>query len=97
MSDGNAPFKDYPVIVGGRYGLGSAEFNAGIAKSVLDNLKEKNPKNHFTAGINDDRNFTSLPFDKEFLSEPEGVHRALFYGLGADGTVGANLPGVFCL
>jgi len=90
MSDRKAPFKEYPVIVGGRYGLGSAEFNAGIAKSVLDNLKEKKPKNHFTAGIYDDKNFTSLPFETEFSSEPDGVHRALFYGLGSDGTVGAN-------
>jgi pyruvate-ferredoxin/flavodoxin oxidoreductase len=90
MSDGFAPFKNYPVTVGGRYGLGSAEFNAGMAKSVLDNLKEKTPKNHFTIGINDDVTFTSLPWDDDFSAEPKGVHRALFYGLGADGTVGAN-------
>ena len=90
MSERYAPFKDYPVIVGGRYGLGSAEFNAGMAKSVLDNLKEKAPKNHFTVGIHDDVTFTSLPWDDSFSSEPEGVHKALFYGLGADGTVSAN-------
>jgi len=90
MSEGYAKFKDNPLIVGGRYGLGSAEFNAGIAKSVLDNLKEKSPKNHFTAGIHDDVTFTSLPWDENFSSEDEGVHRMLFYGLGSDGTVGAN-------
>jgi pyruvate-ferredoxin/flavodoxin oxidoreductase len=90
MSEGYAPFKEYPIIVGGRYGLGSAEFNAGMAKSVLDNLTQKEPKNHFTVGINDDVTFTSLPWDDSFSSEPEGVHKALFYGLGADGTVSAN-------
>ncbi len=90
MSEGYAPFKDYPVIVGGRYGLGSAEFNAGMAKSVLDNLKEKKPKNHFTVGIHDDVTFTNLPWDENFSSESSEVHRGLFYGLGADGTVGAN-------
>jgi pyruvate-ferredoxin/flavodoxin oxidoreductase len=90
MGEGYAHFKDYPAIVGGRYGLGSAEFNAGMAKSVLDNLKEKKPKNHFTVGINDDVTFSSLPWDDHFSSEPPGVHRGLFFGLGADGTVGAN-------
>jgi pyruvate-ferredoxin/flavodoxin oxidoreductase len=82
--------KDYPVIVGGRFGLGSYEFTGAMAKAVFDNLKEKNPRNHFTVGINDDVTRTSLPFDPSFSSEPAGVHRALFFGLGADGTVGAN-------
>jgi len=90
MSEGTAPFKEYPTIVGGRYGLGSAEFNGGMAKSVLDNLKEKRPRNHFTVGIHDDLTFTNIPWDEGFSSEHEGVHRAMFYGLGADGTVGAN-------
>jgi pyruvate-ferredoxin/flavodoxin oxidoreductase len=90
MSDGWASFKDYPHVVGGRYGLGSAEFNAGMAKSVLDNLKESKPKNHFTVGITDDVTNSSLPWDDDFSSEGRGVHRAMFYGLGADGTVGAN-------
>jgi pyruvate-ferredoxin/flavodoxin oxidoreductase len=90
MGEGYAPFKDYPVIIGGRYGLGSAEFNGGMAKAVLDNLKEKNPKNHFTVGINDDVTHTSLPWDEDYSSESTKVHRAMFYGLGADGTVGAN-------
>ncbi len=90
MGEGYAHFKNYPAIVGGRYGLGSAEFNAGMAKAVLDNLKEKKPKNHFTVGINDDVTHSSLAWDDHFSSEPSGVHRGLFFGLGADGTVGAN-------
>ncbi|HKZ54058.1 MAG TPA: pyruvate:ferredoxin (flavodoxin) oxidoreductase, partial [Anaerolineales bacterium] len=79
-----------PWVVGGRYGLGSKEFNPGMAKAVLDNLTAERPKNHFTVGIVDDVSETSLPVDEAFSSEPQGVHRALFYGLGADGTVGAN-------
>ncbi len=90
MGDGRLKVKDCPIIVGGRYGLGSNEFNPGMAKSVLDNLKLKEPKNHFTVGIHDDLTNTSLPWDEEFSTESEGVHRALFFGLGADGTVGAN-------
>jgi pyruvate-ferredoxin/flavodoxin oxidoreductase len=79
-----------PQIVGGRYGLGSKEFTPGMAKAVLDNLKEQRPKNHFTVGIVDDVAGTSLPWRSDFRSEAPGVHRALFYGLGGDGTVGAN-------
>ena len=90
MHSGLLAMKDYPVVVGGRYGLGSYEFTGAMAKSVFDNLKEKAPKNHFTVGIHDDVTNSSLPFDTSFSSEPAGVHRALFYGLGADGTVGAN-------
>ncbi len=91
MADGTFAFEgDYPTIVGGRYGLGSAEFNAGMCKAVLDNLKAKQPKNHFTVGIQDDITFTSLDYDPEFRAEPEGVYRAMFWGLGSDGTVGAN-------
>ncbi len=90
MANGLLKMKDYPVIVGGRYGLGSFEFTGAMAKSVFDNLAQKSPKNHFTVGINDDVTHTSLPWDPSFSSEPAGVHRALFYGLGADGTVGAN-------
>ncbi len=81
---------DYPTIVGGRYGLGSHEFDAGMSKAVLDNLKQDKPKNHFTIGIYDDVTHTSLEWDKDFSSEPKSVHRAMFYGLGSDGTVGAN-------
>ncbi len=90
MSDGWAPFKEYPVIVGGRYGLGSAEFDSAMAKSVLDNLKVETPKNHYTVGIRDDVTGTSLDWDPGFSTETEKVHRALFFGLGSDGTVGAN-------
>jgi pyruvate-ferredoxin/flavodoxin oxidoreductase len=90
MASGLLKMKDDPVIVGGRYGLGSFEFTGAMAKSVFDNLAQKSPKNHFTVGINDDVTHTSLPWDPSFSSEPAGVHRALFYGLGADGTVGAN-------
>jgi pyruvate-ferredoxin/flavodoxin oxidoreductase len=90
MSNGTLKVKDYPHIVGGRYGLGSNEFNPGMAKAVLDNLKQDQPKNHFTVGIHDDVTMTSLSWDEDFNSETEGVHRALFFGLGSDGTVGAN-------
>jgi pyruvate-ferredoxin/flavodoxin oxidoreductase len=90
MAEKLVSFKDYPVIVGGRCGLGSADFTGAMAKAVFDNLKEKTPKKAFTVGINDDVTHTSLSFDPSFSSEPAGVHRALFYGLGADGTIGAN-------
>ncbi len=82
--------KAYPAIVGGRYGLGSREFNPGMAKAVLDNLKDKAPKNHFTIGIIDDLTHSSLDWDNDFSPAGQGVHQALFFGLGADGTVGAN-------
>jgi pyruvate-ferredoxin/flavodoxin oxidoreductase len=90
MADGSFEYDGYPVIVGGRYGLGSNEFTAGMCKAVLDNLKEEKPKNHFTVGIYDDVTFTSLDWDPTFTAEPAGVHRAMFWGLGSDGTVGAN-------
>ncbi len=79
----------YPLIIGGRYGLGSSEFNSAMVKSVFDNLAGNNPKNHFTIGIKDDITHTSLEYDPSFNSE-EDVYRAMFYGLGSDGTVGAN-------
>jgi pyruvate-ferredoxin/flavodoxin oxidoreductase len=79
-----------PRIVGGRYGLSSKEFTPGMAKAVLDELKKETPKNHFTIGIRDDVSHTSLDYDSGFDIEPEAVFRALFIGLGADGTVGAN-------
>ncbi len=77
-------------IVGGRYGLSSKEFTPAMVKAVYDNLASPEPKNHFTIGINDDVSHTSLAYDPEFSIEPENVVRAMFYGLGADGTVGAN-------
>lgn len=90
MSEGYAPFKDYPRTVGGRYGLGSAEFTPAMVKAVFDNLSEKQPKNHFTVGIDDDLSSSSLKFDPSFSTESDDTYRAMFYGLGSDGTVGAN-------
>jgi len=90
METGTAGFSQYPKIVGGRYGLGSKDFTPGMAKAVFDNLSASSPKNHFTVGINDDVSGTSLDYDESFRIEGSGVFRALFYGLGADGTVGAN-------
>ncbi len=90
MSDGTAPFAVMPRIVGGRYGLSSKEFTPGMVKAIFDELQEARPKNHFTIGIEDDVTHTSLPYDREFSTEPDNVIRAVFYGLGADGTVGAN-------
>jgi pyruvate-ferredoxin/flavodoxin oxidoreductase len=75
---------------GGRYGLSSKEFTPAMVKAVYDNLKQAEPKDHFTIGIQDDVNHTSLDYDAAFSTEPDSVVRALFYGLGADGTVGAN-------
>lgn len=80
----------HPKIIGGRYGLSSKEFNPAMIKGVFDNLALENPKNHFTIGINDDLSHTSLEYDPNFSIEPDSVVRAMFYGLGSDGTVGAN-------
>ncbi|OYE00858.1 pyruvate:ferredoxin (flavodoxin) oxidoreductase, partial [Nostoc sp. 'Peltigera membranacea cyanobiont' 232] len=79
-----------PKIVGGRYGLSSKEFTPAMVKGIFDNLAEAKPKNHFTIGINDDVTYTSLKFDPKFSTESDNVVRAMFYGLGSDGTVGAN-------
>jgi pyruvate-ferredoxin/flavodoxin oxidoreductase len=77
-------------IVGGRYGLSSKEFTPAMIKATFDNLKKSKPKNHFTIGIQDDVANTSLDYDKSFSIEAEDVFCAVFYGLGSDGTVGAN-------
>ena len=90
MSEGQTPFKDYPVIVGGRYGLGSKDFTPAMVKAVLDNLDAAKPKNKFTVGIIDDVTHTSLEMDESFAISDEGFFSGLFYGLGSDGTVGAN-------
>jgi pyruvate-ferredoxin/flavodoxin oxidoreductase len=90
VTDGRIAREDMPQVVGGRYGLGSREFNPGMAKSVLDNLVADKPKNHFTVGIVDDLTQSNLPWDDTYSSLSEGVHQAMFYGLGGDGTVGAN-------
>ena len=87
---GRSPLKIVPQVFTGRYGLSSKEFTPAMVKSVFDNLTLAAPKNHFTVGINDDVSHTSLKYDAEFSTEPANVVRALFYGLGADGTVGAN-------
>lgn len=79
-----------PTVVGGRYGLSSKEFTPAMVKAVFDNLDQAKPKNHFTVGINDDVSHTSLEVDESFSIEPDNVVRAVFYGLGSDGTVGAN-------
>ncbi|MES9845985.1 MAG: pyruvate:ferredoxin (flavodoxin) oxidoreductase, partial [Candidatus Sedimenticola sp. 6PFRAG5] len=79
-----------PRVVGGRYGLSSKEFTPSMVKGVCDELLKENPKNHFTIGINDDVTHTSLPWDPLYDLEKPGMTRALFFGLGSDGTVGAN-------
>jgi pyruvate-ferredoxin/flavodoxin oxidoreductase len=77
-------------VVGGRYGLSSKEFTPAMTKAVFDNLAATKPKNHFTVGIIDDVTHTSLDINRHFMIEPDSVVRAIFYGLGSDGTVGAN-------
>ncbi|MBX3008301.1 MAG: pyruvate:ferredoxin (flavodoxin) oxidoreductase [Melioribacteraceae bacterium] len=90
MASNNPPFAKMPKVVGGRYGLSSKEFTPAMVKAVFDNLKLDEPKNKFTVGIIDDVTFTSLEYDENFVIEGNEVVRCLFYGLGADGTVGAN-------
>jgi len=90
LKNGLAEKKAPAMIVGGRYGLSSKEFTPAMVKAVYDNLASPEPKDHFTIGIQDDVSRTSLEYDPQFSTEPESVVRALFYGLGADGTVGAN-------
>ena len=96
FNNGDLPFA-YPKIVGGRYGLSSKEFTPAMVKAVFENMskglnpaKKDKPKNHFTIGINDDVTNTSLEFDPSFNVEAPETFRGKFYGLGADGTVGAN-------
>ncbi|MBA4312968.1 MAG: pyruvate:ferredoxin (flavodoxin) oxidoreductase [Chlorobiaceae bacterium] len=85
----NLPFS-YPKIIGGRYGLSSKEFTPAMVKTVFDEMKKTQPKNHFNVGINDDVTKTSLEYDLSFTTESDDVVRAIFFGLGADGTVSAN-------
>ena len=77
-------------VIGGRYGLSSKEFTPAMVKAVFDELTKAEPKNHFSVGIEDDVTFTSIPFDPSFSTEPTNQVRAVFWGLGADGTVSAN-------
>jgi len=90
MAEGKTSFIGYPTIVGGRYGLGSKEFTPAMVKAVFDNLKDDRPKNHFVVGIHEDVTGSSLLFDPAFGNPGEGIYSAMFYGLGSDGTVGAN-------
>ena len=87
---GNGSAAKMPRVIGGRYGLSSKEFTPAMVKAVYDELDKAEPKNHFTIGINDDVTHTSLEFDPSFQIESKDVTRALFFGLGSDGTVGAN-------
>lgn len=82
--------KPIPRVIGGRYGLASKEFNPGMALAVFNELKKADPKNNFTVGIDDDITHSSLEYDKHFSLEDQHLFRGLFFGLGADGTVGAN-------
>jgi pyruvate-ferredoxin/flavodoxin oxidoreductase len=90
LAAGIAPFKTMPKIIGGRYGLSSKEFTPAMVKGVFDELGKTQSKVHFTVGINDDVTHTSVEYDPHFSTEDPGTVRAMFYGLGADGTVGAN-------
>ncbi len=87
---GSSRFAKQPIVIGGRYGLGSHEFTPAMVKAVFDELNQARPKPHFTVGINDDVTKWSLPVSDDFDIEPDDVFRAVFFGLGADGTVGAN-------
>ncbi|HOU37766.1 MAG TPA: pyruvate:ferredoxin (flavodoxin) oxidoreductase [Treponemataceae bacterium] len=86
---GTCPFKDFPLVLGGRYGLGSKEFTPAMVKAVFDNLV-KGKKANFTIGIEDDVTGNSLSYDASFQLEDRDMHQAMFFGLGSDGTVGAN-------
>jgi pyruvate-ferredoxin/flavodoxin oxidoreductase len=90
FADGIAPFADYPRVIGGRYGLSSKEFTPAMVKAVFDEMTVDQPKNHFTVGIVDDVAHTSIDYDPDFDIESDDVVRAMFWGLGADGTVSAN-------
>ncbi len=90
INNGWGSLRSMPEIISGRYGLSSKEFTPAMVKAIFDNLALEHPKNHFTIGINDDVTHSSLPYDANFSTEPESVIRAMFYGLGSDGTVGAN-------
>ncbi len=85
-SNGQPP----PKVIGGRYGLSSKEFTPAMVVGIFDELGREAPKNHFTIGIHDDVTGTSLDYDPDFSIEPEKTVRSVFYGLGSDGTVGAN-------
>ncbi len=87
---GQAPMANFPKVIGGRYGLSSKEFTPAMVNRIFDELGKHAPLNHFTIGIKDDVTLTSLDYDATFSTEPADTVRAMFYGLGSDGTVGAN-------
>jgi pyruvate-ferredoxin/flavodoxin oxidoreductase len=87
---GTSSLKSLPKVIGGRYGLSSKEFTPAMVKAVFDELRAPRPKSHFTVGIVEDVTGSSLPVDPHFSTESDDVTRCIFYGLGADGTVGAN-------
>jgi pyruvate-ferredoxin/flavodoxin oxidoreductase len=89
-AEGESPFATEPRVVAGRYGLSSKEFTPAMVKAVFDELGKAAPRRHFTIGIIDDVTHLSLPWDASFRTEGDDVSASLFYGLGADGTVGAN-------
>jgi pyruvate-ferredoxin/flavodoxin oxidoreductase len=89
-AEGRSPFAAPPRVIAGRYGLSSKEFTPAMVKAVFDEIAKDAPKRHFTIGIIDDVTHTSIPWDPSFRTESEDVSASVFYGLGADGTVGAN-------
>jgi pyruvate-ferredoxin/flavodoxin oxidoreductase len=90
MAQGTTPFKTFPKVVGGRYGLSSKDVTPAMIKGVFEELKKDKPKNHFTVGIYDDVTHSNIEYDPSFSIESDETVRCVFWGLGADGTVGAN-------
>ncbi|MGC8862031.1 MAG: pyruvate:ferredoxin (flavodoxin) oxidoreductase, partial [Armatimonadota bacterium] len=90
LAAGTAPFKEMPTVVGGRYGLGSKEFTPAMVKGVFDNLDASEPLNHFVVGVTDDVTGNYISYDPSFSTADKDTYRAMFYGLGSDGTVSAN-------
>jgi pyruvate-ferredoxin/flavodoxin oxidoreductase len=90
LANGTAPFKSMPIVTGGRYGLSSKEFTPAMVAGIFADLAQAQPKNHFTIGINDDVSHSSLSYDNTFSVASQDTRASVFFGLGADGTVGAN-------
>ncbi|HEY9089913.1 MAG TPA: pyruvate:ferredoxin (flavodoxin) oxidoreductase [Anaerolineaceae bacterium] len=90
IAKGIAPFQNAPRVIGGRYGLSSKEFTPSMVKAIFDNMCQPTPKEHFVVGIVDDVSNSSLDYDTDFSIEADDTVRCMFYGLGSDGTVGAN-------
>jgi pyruvate-ferredoxin/flavodoxin oxidoreductase len=90
LAKGMTTFQKAPRINGGRYGLSSKEFTPAMVKAIFDNMRQTSPKDHFVVGINDDVGYSSLDYDPDFSIEADETVRCMFYGLGSDGTVGAN-------